>query len=344
MIIDDLSDAPDPVLDPPKTFSFKAAAMVLSLKKMVTQLKAALTELGAWLAGGAYAIPFVVDTTVTGNFDPGAGVLHFNNATQQSATYVYVDVLSSAGANVQSLLTAFGASTSAVKGSLKFQKQGDLSKWIVFDVVGVTLLSGYVAIGIANGAGSSTSPFANGESVTMQFQRTGDKGDQGVAPITHVREEQALAGQAAAPTLISTGIYQRTLNTVKSNDISGVSLASNRVTLPAGKYHLRASAPLTVQATAGSYARHKTAIYNVTDSAYVAMGAGVGDTNVGTASSSLILPISQAECVITLASAKVFEIRSAFDGSFLAGGGPTVGAGTGVVAPEVYTEFIIEKL
>jgi hypothetical protein len=55
------------------------------------------------------------------------------------------------------------------------------------------------------------------------------------------------------------GVQTRTLNTVTTNTITGASLASNQVTLPAGTYRIDASAPaLTVSA-------HRVLLKNVTN-------------------------------------------------------------------------------
>ena len=74
----------------------------------------------------------------------------------------------------------------------------------------------------------------------------------------HVREEQT-SGSAGGVVTISTWVT-RVLNTVKSNSITGSSLSSNTITLPAGKYRISAACPS--YATMG----HQTKLYNVTTS------------------------------------------------------------------------------
>lgn len=58
----------------------------------------------------------------------------------------------------------------------------------------------------------------------------------------------------------------RDLNTVRKNTISGASLASNQITLPAGSYSVEAFAP------AFDVNAHMLRLYNVTDSAVIATG------------------------------------------------------------------------
>ena len=59
--------------------------------------------------------------------------------------------------------------------------------------------------------------------------------------LLHVREEQTANTPAGAS---SVGINVRVLNTVKTNEISGASLASDTITLPAGTYQIAAWAPI----------------------------------------------------------------------------------------------------
>lgn len=73
----------------------------------------------------------------------------------------------------------------------------------------------------------------------------------------------------------SAGSYAtRTLNTVRTNEISGASLSSNQITLPAGTYYIEASAP------GRKCGRHKVRLRNVTDTATtLAGGAAYNNTS-----------------------------------------------------------------
>ncbi len=112
-----------------------------------------------------------------------------------------------------------------------------------------------------------------------------------------VRDEKA-SGQHAGASVI--GIQTRALNTVSANTISGASLASNQITLPAGTYRVRAQAPAFVNSTKGF-------LYNVTDA--VNQLIGVNYNGVTGATGDQAQSTALVEGRFSIASAKVFELR-----------------------------------
>lgn len=85
------------------------------------------------------------------------------------------------------------------------------------------------------------------------------------AELIHVRDEKS-AGTAGGT--LSGGSWQtRTLNTTKVNQVTGASLSSNQLTLPAGAYEFRATAP------AWRVGRHRVRLYDVTNSTELALGS-----------------------------------------------------------------------
>lgn len=98
-------------------------------------------------------------------------------------------------------------------------------------------------------------------------------------------------------------------NTTLSNTISGASLATNQVTLPAGTYTIRFAS--IQQTTSSSPEGVACRLYNVTDSAVVLRG---GNTMVPTSASSnaALVPI---EGVFTLAGTKALAIQCKTGGS-----------------------------
>lgn len=76
----------------------------------------------------------------------------------------------------------------------------------------------------------------------FQFSCGGTSGT-GAPTYLYVREEQP-SGTAGGMAQGDTE-YQRTLNTVVVNDISGASLTANNITLPPGTYYVHAVAPAT---------------------------------------------------------------------------------------------------
>lgn len=144
-------------------------------------------------------------------------------------------------------------------------------------------------------------------------------------PVVHVREEQTSGTDGG--TFTSGAWRTRTLNTVKTNTISGASLSSNQISLPAGTYDIAASAP------AYQVASHKVKLYNVTDSADVLSG-----TSERTASSGASQTRSSVFGRFTLAASKALEIRH-----ICSVNGSLGDAGNfGVV--EVYTEVMIRRV
>lgn len=70
----------------------------------------------------------------------------------------------------------------------------------------------------------------------------------GNIPLLHVREEQP-QGTISSTSATSGSWVQRTINVVKANDISGASLNSNNITLPAGTYEIDADVPIDMNGT-----------------------------------------------------------------------------------------------
>ena len=88
--------------------------------------------------------------------------------------------------------------------------------------------------------------------------------DDDLADLLHVRDEKTSGTAGGGGTSGSYGT--RTLNTVVTNEISGASLASNQITLPAGTYRIEASAP-SVQTN-----RHKAKLRDTTGAADLIIG------------------------------------------------------------------------
>ncbi len=138
---------------------------------------------------------------------------------------------------------------------------------------------------------------------------------------------QGTHGGSASATTTAT----RTLNTVSANTISGASLASNQITLPAGTYRIKARVP-------GCHVNtHKAGLYNVTDSSYALMGSSE-NTTIGADD-----PVQTCSVIVgrlVLASQKVFEVRH-----YTTSAAATSGQGTAVNAlgVEVYTTIEIIK-
>jgi len=121
----------------------------------------------------------------------------------------------------------------------------------------------------------------------------------------------------------------RDLNTINTN-ITGVSLAANQFTLPAGTYKILGVAP------AYAVDNHKALLYNVSDASNEILGSSTYGSN-----SDLVQASSIIEGVFTIANTKIFEIRHRCTTTRATNGfGLACSLGVG----EVYTQVEIIKI
>jgi hypothetical protein len=148
--------------------------------------------------------------------------------------------------------------------------------------------------------------------------------------LLHVRDEKA--NGTAGGTFTSGAWQTRTLNTSLTNEISGASLSSNQIILPAGTYFIYASLP------AMHVNNHKAKLRNVTDSSDTLIGTNdyAGSTNTGYVNTNSLI-----KGRFTIASQKTFEIQH-YAATTLAGEG--FGTGTSFGVTEVYTDVQIWKV
>lgn len=178
--------APPARTDTPDAFVSKSDAFLAALPNFVSETNATVASMNMLAAGGAYALPYTF-SALTANSDPGTGVLRLSPSNNQNqCTAIYVDLTGADARDYTSILDAFDASTSAVKGSVRIVKANDPSKFLTFDVTACTTLTGYRYLSISNTGGSAVSPFVTGDSIVMFFQRNGDKGDAGAAGSTNL--------------------------------------------------------------------------------------------------------------------------------------------------------------
>lgn len=122
----------------------------------------------------------------------------------------------------------------------------------------------------------------------------------------------------------------RTLNTVRTNGITGASLSSNQITLPAGTYHISARSP------AFAVQSHQTLLYNVTSGATALVGSTAWAAPAGNVGND-----SFVEGTITVASSTVFELRHRCSSTKNTTG---LGAAGGFGEVEVYSVVVIRKI
>jgi len=117
--------------------------------------------------------------TNTADTDPGSTNLKFDSALA-TATYLYIDPIDLASADVSAYLETIDDSTSAVKGHFRVEAISDSAQFVYYSITGAhTFASTYYKVPVSYLTGSSPS-WANGTDVIITFVRTGDKGDTGV--------------------------------------------------------------------------------------------------------------------------------------------------------------------
>jgi hypothetical protein len=126
------------------------------------------------------------------------------------------------------------------------------------------------------------------------------------SPVLHVRHQVA-AGASPGSGTAGTW-FTRPLNTVVLNQITGASLASNRITLPAGTYELQAYISSGC-GTAASYV-DQIRFRNITDSTTAALGlvgylARGGSATGDAGGNPSYIPYSR----FTISATKVFELQ-----------------------------------
>ncbi len=113
----------------------------------------------------------------------------------------------------------------------------------------------------------------------------------------HIQDQKASGTEGGTPTAGSW--VSRVLNTVIINEISGASLNSNQVTLPAGTYYIEASSPAWMTDT------HKIKLRNITDNSDVLIGTSEGPYQATGSSQTRSFVTGR----FTIASQKTFEIQ-----------------------------------
>ena len=155
------------------------------------------------------------------------------------------------------------------------------------------------------------------------------EGDEDLADLLHVRDEKA--DGTAGGTLTGGTWNVRDLNATSTNDITGASLGSNQITLPAGTYSLDASA-ISFQ-TNGNHLR----LYDTTASATLISGL---NSSSSAASSQMAITFVKGRFTLTVQSVLELQHWAATTAS-------TNGAGVAISDTdelEVYSEVLIRKI
>lgn len=312
------------------TFASRVDAFITWLIGFVSELIAVVANLNAIAAGGAYAIQYTYRSSSSFVGSSTGGILAIK------ASSIQLDTKSLGGASVAALLSAVGDSTSTLKGTIRLQKVSDTSKWAVYSVTsyvaGGSGLYGDIFGALINSS-TGSNPFADGESVMLFFGRTGDKGDQGsaFAPQSAKFSDRKTTSTSGGVSTGNSTAQVRMLNTTDQNTIpSGVALASNRVTVPAGTYDVRGRVP------AYGVGTHRAFLWNVTSGALALLGSSAHSSSGGSSSDS------EFTGRLVLAASTQFEIRHY---TSVGANSTDLGVATGVSGQvEVYTEVEFIKV
>lgn len=129
-------------------------------------------------------------------------------------------------------------------------------------------------------------------------------GDGAPQPDILVRDEKTSGSFGGLPSGVNSWLAPRDLNTVVRNTISGASLASNALTLPAGTYWAEWECPfIDVGAV-------RTRLFNVTDSVAIAYSRNIYmQSGVGLANDGATGQWSRGNAYFTIAGAKAIRIE-----------------------------------
>jgi hypothetical protein len=152
-------------------------------------------------------------------------------------------------------------------------------------------------------------------------------------PFMHVQHQEPSGTDGGASTA---GDNIRTLNTVLTNEISGASLGSNLVTLPAGEYYAEAVSTFQVGGSASKLARN--VLRDETADVDLVQGENVGATNVAGSTVSQLCPVAGK---FTLTTTSTISVTTVTDYSDADGFGR---ANSFSGRNEVYTDLRIWKL
>ncbi|HSH17242.1 MAG TPA: hypothetical protein VLD18_14465 [Verrucomicrobiae bacterium] len=144
----------------------------------------------------------------------------------------------------------------------------------------------------------------------------------------HVQDQKAAGTDGGG---FTSGAWRtRDLNTALTNEITGASLATNQITLPAGTYEARGSAP------ASRCDLHKTKLVDVTNTADLIIGQAAQSN-----SSTAFVTHSHFAGRFTLAGTAAIEVQHQCQTTRATDG---LGIAAGFSEVEVYTDILIHKI
>lgn len=121
-------------------------------------------------------LSYTFSTTTTGS-DPGSGNLRLDNATQTSATGIYIDDEDANGADVSAWLLTWDDSASTPAGYIVLRSIATPANFHIYSITSLADNSGYMDFTVAHVDGNGT--LSNGDAITVTPILVGAKGDTG---------------------------------------------------------------------------------------------------------------------------------------------------------------------
>jgi uncharacterized protein DUF2793/trimeric autotransporter adhesin len=125
---------------------------------------------GTWTAGGgggggsSSGLQYAADTGSTADSDPGPGLMKWNNATQTSATVLFLDDATTDGASLTGLWAAMDSG-----GFARLQHASDTDTWQIWEITGITDAAGYVKLAVTLLASNGT--FADDDPMVINLEQ-----------------------------------------------------------------------------------------------------------------------------------------------------------------------------
>ena len=317
------------------------------------------------------------NVTVTTGSGASATIAAANNATVVSdGTNVlrFVDAADVAAAQAAAEAYASGLAFSSASGSLPGQAgnsgkflttNGTTANWAnVGNITGSAASLQTTAYWSATGDAAGTSGGYTGTgnvSIPLTLAASGvSAGSYTYANITVDAKGRVLSASSnSAPTLGSYAVFQeqqssgtsgqsssatgawtrRVINQQIQNTISGASLSSNQITLPAGTYRVECNAQFVLTSFASGQVRAQIHFKNVTDSSTALAGDSVsGPTAIGSNTAGLTAMVSG---VFTIAAQKTFQVEYYVPATGSIG---TTGSPVSTGEPECFLNCYVYKL